>query len=278
LGAHRSVYMSGMKEADSTSGCTVKSVSGRLKTKKLGRALLFLDECPSTNDVGREYAIEGAPHGLLIVSESQSAGRGRHGRDWISPRGGIWMTLILRPPAITLTPEELPLIGALAVARSIHLELSIDAKVRWPNDVVVDGSKVAGVIAESQQEGNSVEFVLLGIGVNANFESHKILEKVHATTLMDTRGSPIDCSALICKILLEVEDLLGHAASDRVQLLELLRKHDYSGGRRIRIALEKQTIEGIFVDYESIGEVKIATNGQSFTVNTASVLSAEYLT
>lgn len=267
-----------MKEAHSTSGCTIKSVSGRLKTKKLGRALLFLRECTSTNDVGREYARKGAPHGLLIVSDAQSAGRGRHGRKWISPRGGMWMTIVLRPPGITLALEVLPLIGALSVARSIHHELGINARVRWPNDVAVYGSKVAGVIAESQQEGSSLEFVLLGIGVNANFESRDINgEKVHATTLMDMRGEGIDCSNLLCEILLGLEDLLALAASDRVQLLELLRRNDSSGGSRIRIASEKERIEGIFVDYESIDNVSIATNKELIVVNTASVLLADYL-
>lgn len=119
------------------------------------------------------------------------------------------MTVILRPP-ITQPLEALPLIGALSVTKGIYNQLGLDSKVRWPNDVVAYGSKVAGVIAESQQEGNSIDFVLLGIGVNANFESHKIRdEKVDAVTLMDLCGGVIDSSALVCDILLEFEELLA---------------------------------------------------------------------
>jgi BirA family biotin operon repressor/biotin-[acetyl-CoA-carboxylase] ligase len=266
-----------MTEADSLAGYTAETVSNRLRTKQLGRTLLCLKECTSTNDVGRKLANKGAPHGFLIVSETQSAGRGRHGRKWISPRGGIWMTIILRPPLVTSTLEALPLIGALSVTRGIQNALGINAKVRWPNDVVVDGSKVAGVIAESQQEGNSVEFALLGIGVNANFRSYRIRdENIQAVTLMDIRGAAIDGSKLVCEILLALEELLALVVSDRLQLLELLRRNDCSAGRKVKVVMEKKTIEGVFVDYESVEVIRVVTNEELVAVNVASAVFVEY--
>ena len=190
MGVHttKCVCLEGTGEADSTPGCTAESILRQLKTKQLGRTLTLLDECTSTNDEARKLAINDAPHGSLIISATQTGGRGRHGRPWISPRGGIWMTLILRFPTV-MPVESIPLIGALSVARSIHSQFEIDSRVRWPNDVVVKRSKVAGLIAEGHQQGDSLKFVLLGIGVNANFESHELRDrKIDAATLMDLNG------------------------------------------------------------------------------------------
>jgi len=189
------------------------------------------------------------------------------------------MTIILRPPIIP-SLEALPLIGALSVAKSIHSQLELNSKVRWPNDVVVYGSKVAGVIAEAQQEGNSIDFVLLGIGVNVNFESHKIRdEKVDAMTLMDLCGGAIKSSSLVCDILLELEELLALATSNRVQLLELLRSNDYSAGKTIRVVMDgRRMIQGVFVDYESASTVLVLSDDELVVVHTASAVLVEYMT
>ena len=187
------------------------------------------------------------------------------------------MTTILRPPQVAPTLEVLPLIGALSITRSIQNVLGINAKVRWPNDVVVDGSKVAGIIAESQQEGNSVEFALLGIGVNANFPSSIFRdENIPATTLMEIQGAAIDGSKLVCEILLELEELLAFVVSDRVHLLDLLRRNDCSAGRRVKVVMEKETVEGVFVDYESVEVIRVATKEKLIAVNVASVVFVEY--
>jgi len=270
------VCLDRMGDADSTSGCTAEPILNQLKTKQFGRTLILLDECASTNDAGRKLASNGAPHGSLILAATQTAGRGRHGRRWVSPLGGIWMTLILKSP-ITLPIEALPLVGALSVADSIHNQLGIDSRVRWPNDVVVHGSKVAGLIAEGHQRGNSLEFVLLGIGVNANFESHEIHDRtIDAVTLMELNNGRVDSSRLVCNILLELEDLLTLAASNPPQLLELLRGRDYSTGRTIKVAMEDKVIEGVFVDYESPNMAVLSSKGQMFVVDSASAISVDY--
>ena len=265
-----------MREADSTSRCTAESILSQLKTKQLGRPLIFLDECTSTNDAGQELASDGAVHGSLIISATQTAGRGRYGRPWVSPRGGIWMTLILRPP-ITLPIEAIPLVGALSVARSLHSQLGIDSRVRWPNDVVVNGSKIAGLIAEGHQQGNSLEFVLLGIGVNANFQSNKLRDKeIDAVTLLDFNERPVDSSRLVCAILLELEGLLALAGSNPARLLDFLRSRDYSRGKTIKVTMEARTIEGVFVGYDSVDSAVVDSKGELIIVPTASAILVEY--
>jgi BirA family biotin operon repressor/biotin-[acetyl-CoA-carboxylase] ligase len=270
------VCLEGTGEADSTSGCTAESILNQLKTKQLGRTLIVLDECASTNDAARKLASNAAAHGSLIISATQTDGRGRHGKRWISPRGGIWMTLILRSPT-TRQVEWVPLIGALSVARAVHSQLGIDSRVRWPNDVVVNGSKVAGLIAEGHQQGDSLEFVLLGIGVNANFESRQLLDrKVDAVTLMDLNGGTVDNSSLVCNILLELEELLSLAASDPQRLLEFLRRRDYSAGRNVKVVMEDRMVEGVFVEYQSLGAVLVDSKGERVIVPASSALLVEY--
>jgi len=186
------------------------------------------------------------------------------------------MTLILRFPTV-MPVESIPLIGALSVARSIHSQFEIDSKVRWPNDVVVKRSKVAGLIAEGHQQGDSLKFVLLGIGVNANFESHELRDrKIEAATLMDLNGGPIDSPRLVCNILQELEELLSQAASNPNQLLELLRMRNYSTGRTIKIVTKDQTIEGIFVDYQSLDAIVVDSKVERVIVPAASAILVEY--
>ena len=186
------------------------------------------------------------------------------------------MTLILRSP-ITLSIEAIPLIGALSVANSIHNQFEIDSRVRWPNDVVVHGSKVAGLLAEGHQLGNSLEFVLLGIGVNANFRSDAIQDKkINAVTLMELNNRAVDCSQLVCNILLELEELVTLAESNATRLLEVLRRRDDSTGKTIKVQLESKAIEGVFVDYESPNTVIVDSKGELIFVETASAVLVEY--
>ena len=187
------------------------------------------------------------------------------------------MTLILRSN-FTLPIESISIIGALSTARSIRRLLRIDTRVRWPNDVVVDGSKVAGLVVEGFQKGNSLEFILLGIGVNANFESQELRnQKIEAVTLMDLKKKPIDSSKLICRILQDLEHLLVLAESNPIQILELLRENDSSRGKKIKIVTSERMIEGTFSDYQSMNSVTVDLNGELIIVSIPSAILVEYL-
>lgn len=186
------------------------------------------------------------------------------------------MTLILRLLA-KMRIDSVPLIGALAVANSIHDSLQIEARVRWPNDVVVEGSKVAGLIAEGRQQGDSLEYVLLGVGINANFESSALRDvNVSVTTLMDHNGGPVDVPKLLCNILLQLEELLLLAESDRSKVLELLRRRDLSIGRSVRVVTDDRLIVGVFAGYESLDAIVVESGGERVIVPTPSAILVEY--
>jgi len=255
------------------------SVLRRLRTKQLGRRLEILDECTSTNDVAAERANTGAPHGYTVLSEVQTSGRGREGRTWFSPKGGIWLTALLRPP-FTLDPlNALPVIAAVAAAKTINSSLGVRARVRWPNDIFVDGRKLAGVLAEAKFKGNELEYALLGLGVNANFHSTTLGElSSKVTSLEDLLGSPVDREEIIALLLLEIENLYDLASSNPNGAKVLLEELDCSNGRQVRIRLQGEEISGIMAGYESFTTVRIRTvEGPNRHVETSSVVSVEYL-
>ena len=254
------------------------SVLRRLRTKQLGRRLEVLDGCTLTNDVAAERANTGAPHGYTILSEEQTAGRGRQGRTWFSPRGGIWLTTLLRPP-LTLDPlNALPTIAALAAAKTINSSLGVSARVRWPNDIFVGGRKLAGVLAETKFKGNQVEYVLLGVGINANFHSTALGEpSSKATSLEDLLGAPVDREAIIALLLMEIENVYELASSNPDKAVALLQELDCSRGRQVRIKLQREEITGTMAGYDSLTRVRIRTvAGPYRLLETASVVGVEY--
>ena len=254
------------------------SVLRKLRTKQLGRSLEVLDICTSTNDVAAQRANTGAPHGYTVLSEEQTAGRGRQGHTWVSTRGGIWLTTLLRPP-ITLIPlNALPIVTALATANTINSSLGVGARVRWPNDIFVGGRKLAGVLAETKFKGNQVEYALVGVGINANFHSTTLGElSSNATSLEELVGSPVDREAIIALLLLEIENVYELASANQNDAKIMLQELDCSRGRQVRIKLQGEEISGIMDGYESLTRVRIRTiEGSYRQVETSSVAGVEY--
>jgi len=270
------LHMTGNSREEKEAGA---AISRRLHTDSLGKNLLYLDECTSTNDIAKKVALENITHGFTIIANSQIKGRGRHGRKWVSPKGGIWMTVILRPPFGSSILQGLPLIGAVSIVNSIRGQLKIDARLRWPNDVMVNGRKLAGTIAESHWQGGLLQFVLLGMGVNANFNATEITEaNLAATTLLDIHRAPVDRTSLTCSILQELERLLLLAERNEEKFLALIRTIDCSIGSKVRIHLEQGTINGFFKDYNSANSVRITSKTETAIVETSSAVLVDYET
>jgi BirA family biotin operon repressor/biotin-[acetyl-CoA-carboxylase] ligase len=163
------------------------------------------DTLGSTNDEAKRLADLGEPEGTVVTAETQTAGRGRSGRAWVTPRGAaIAMSVVLRPaarlPAAALT--HVALLGGLATAEAIEQTLSLRPALKWPNDVMVRGKKVAGVLAEARFSGDRLEYAILGIGVNVNAGPPPELRLEYETTsLMAEQGSPLDRESLEQAIL-----------------------------------------------------------------------------
>ncbi|HSN30667.1 MAG TPA: biotin--[acetyl-CoA-carboxylase] ligase [Kofleriaceae bacterium] len=165
----------------------------------LGCQKILLAECGSTNDEAARLARAGARHGTVVIAEQQRAGRGRDGHVWTSPPGGLWMSAVLRPslPLVDVPPMTLAIgIGVCEAAR----QAGAAAVLKWPNDVLVGGAKLAGVLVEAQSQGNRLDAVIVGIGINLNNEVPE-----HAISLAGARGEAVDREAFLGSLLASVE-------------------------------------------------------------------------
>jgi BirA family biotin operon repressor/biotin-[acetyl-CoA-carboxylase] ligase len=129
---------------------------------------LYREEVSSTMDVVRELAEAGAPEGTVVIAARQTAGRGRHGRDWESPEGGAWLSLLLRPPIELTQAGCISVLLAVAVAQALRERYELPILVKWPNDLLVDGRKLGGILVELATVGGRIEWLIAGVGLNVN--------------------------------------------------------------------------------------------------------------
>ena len=173
----------------------------------LGQPIHRFDEVTSTNAVALDLYHQGVPEGTLVVSDAQTRGRGRLGREWISPSGvNLYCSYILRAG----NPEWIswiPLIASMAVASAIHAETELNARIKWPNDVLIEGQKVAGVLAETVSDNGELQSVILGIGVNVNIPITALPSSLHSTTtsLFEHVGEAIDRDLLLTRLTDELD-------------------------------------------------------------------------
>ena len=210
-----------------------ETIEKYLQTKWLGRNLLFYDSVGSTNDRVHQLAdvLDGKAtlHGAVVAADRQTAGKGRRGRVWESPAGAnIYFSLLLRP---TFAPDKasmLTLLIAYGVKCGIERQMVSDASqcgIKWPNDVVIDGKKVCGILTEMYLEGNSIDHVIVGVGVNVGKQNFapELVDK--ATSLEDACGQVFDRSRLLADIL-EVfeEEYESFAAEDAIADLKFFKE------------------------------------------------------
>jgi BirA family biotin operon repressor/biotin-[acetyl-CoA-carboxylase] ligase len=178
-----------------------------LETQRLGKGEIFYSkEIDSTNRKARDLADDGAPEGSLVLSEAQTKGRGRKGRTWFSPpEGGIYISLILRP---TISPAEAPkftLLTAVAIAEALISMTSLNIQIKWPNDILVDGKKMAGILTEMNSEMDEVNYIVVGLGLNVN--TPKFPDEIQgiATSVLIETGKVFPRAKLIQEYLARYE-------------------------------------------------------------------------
>ncbi len=210
----------------------------------LGRPLIWREETRSTNDDALAAAKSGAPHGALFGAETQSQGRGRRGSQWLSAPGeGLWFSLLLRPELPAEVAPGLALSAGLAVRQAIarRVPAPTAVQVKWPNDVLADGRKIAGVLVESQLSGTHVSSVIVGIGINVAQRTFPESLAEVATSLWRLANADAGRERLLADVLAALEAELARIASGGLRAVaDALRPHDALLGRRLRI----DTLEG----------------------------------
>lgn len=173
-----------------------------LRTKWLGQNLVFLEMVDSTNNEACRLAQDGAPEGTLVAAVEQSAGKGRRGRSWISPKGtGLWMSFLLRPEIPPESASMLTLITAMAVADGIHEAAGICCGIKWPNDIVIDGKKVCGILTEMSSDMDTIQHIIVGIGINVGMEEFPAQLGEAATSLKLVSDTPVSRAGLADAVL-----------------------------------------------------------------------------
>lgn len=185
-------------------------IESRLHTKWAGRELYYYESTDSTNLQAKRLMEEGAPEGVLVVGGEQTQGRGRRGRSWQSPPGtNIYMTLGLRPD---LRPDLAPmvtLIDALAVAEAVEETCGLQAQIKWPNDVVVGGKKICGILTEMSAETGYIHYVVIGTGINVNIKEFPKEIRESATSLYLERGENVLRAPIVAKTMEYFEEFYG---------------------------------------------------------------------
>ncbi|MDZ7413820.1 MAG: biotin--[acetyl-CoA-carboxylase] ligase [candidate division KSB1 bacterium] len=235
-----------------------------LKTRYMGRQIRFLDSVGSTNDVARDLATQGAEQGLTVVAAQQTRGRGRGRRTWHSlPGAGLYFSVVLRP---TLSPQRcglLSLAASLAVAEALEKATKLKVQLKWPNDVLVDGKKLCGILAESELMGDRVKFAVIGIGLNTNrTRALGLPESVLATAtwLSDHTPTLPDEVKLLAALLLALEKRYEELEKSRGnQLVKAWKRRCVHLGREVRIAEGETTLRGVAQDIAPDGSLVLET-------------------
>jgi BirA family biotin operon repressor/biotin-[acetyl-CoA-carboxylase] ligase len=239
-------------------------IEQRLRTRYLGRNLLYLDTVSSTQDVARAEAERGGPVGTAVLAEEQTAGRGRLGRAWVSPAGkNIYVTLVMRPPAAKL--RVLSIVSPLAIADALE-GIGLTPKLKWPNDVLVGGRKIAGILIETELSGDAVKYALVGIGLNVNLDVDAVPEIAGiATSVRRELGRDASREELLAALLNAFEARYEEALHGDA-VFRAWRSRLETLGRRVRATLGERVEEGLAEDVDAEGNLLVRRDDGSLAV------------
>jgi BirA family biotin operon repressor/biotin-[acetyl-CoA-carboxylase] ligase len=212
-----------------------------LKTRFIGQQLKYLDTTTSTQDIARELAGQGALEGTAVIAGEQQSGRGRMGRSWLSPAGGLATSIILRPPLASV--HLLPAITSVAVFRTLA-KLGIKSGIKWPNDVLIKGKKVCGILIENGLEAGELSYSIVGIGINVNFDTAIYPEIADiATSLSVQLGHELAVGEVALHLYRELEDIYTRIGEPAYIIKEWSR-HLATIGQRVSADFYGNSIDG----------------------------------
>lgn len=263
-----------------------EEVTPLLRTRWLGRTYDYHESVGSTNDRAMDLARRGAPHGTTVVAEEQTAGRGRLRRPWHSPKGlGLYVSMILRPELPPRCGPESTLVTALALARCFRKHWALDARIKWPNDVLISGRKVAGILTEMQCDPDRIEFLVVGVGINVwHREEDLPAEALYPATslalerervlggVQETRD--FSRSRVLAAFLNTMEELYGiYVEKGLSSFGDDLKTLSAVLGHSVCIRVAERTLEGIARDLTDRGGLVLETpDGRMETVWVGDIL------
>jgi BirA family biotin operon repressor/biotin-[acetyl-CoA-carboxylase] ligase len=231
-------------------------ISCGLKTKWLGRDLRIFAEVGSTNASALPLARD-CPNGTVILAETQKEGRGRLSRPWASPPGGIWMSLILKPEMPLNHVYQINMAASVALCRAFSSMLGLEAGIKWPNDLLIRGLKICGILMEVGAQVDRLDYAVVGLGINANNDPSGFPAEWRTTSLAAQLCHDIDRCALVCRILEEIEVAYENLGSK--EIYEEWRSRSLTLKRQVRITSAAGDLVGEAVDLAEDGALLLRT-------------------
>lgn len=238
-------------------------ITDNLGTRFIGQRVIYYPRLTSTMDFARQEAQQGAAEGTVVIADEQTGGKGRIKRAWLSPRGSIALSVILYPEVSYL--PSLTMLASLAVVRSIATVAGSDSQIKWPNDVLVRGKKVCGILVENNVRGNRVAYAIIGIGINVNFRPSDFPEiPPTATSLADELGRYVSRADMIRCLLVETEKLYL-ALPGGESVYQEWRDRLVTLGKKVQVRSGEATYRGIAESVAGDGSLLLRQSDGSLT-------------
>lgn len=250
-----------------------------LKTSIIGKSqIIYRESIDSTQSLALRLAEKGGKiHGLVVIAEQQTSGRGRMKRKWLSPKGGIWLSVVLKPLVSLTMSTMLPFVAALAVCDAIRQSTKSDATLKWPNDVMMAGKKVAGILLDMSAEADMINYVVIGIGINANVETSKLKvdrqNKPEITSIRQSIGRDVNRLELTALVLEKLEmyySVLEKYGSEPI-IREWRARSDMLG-KKVTVIQQDKTYSGVAADINEDGSLLLKTKDQEISIVSGDVI------
>jgi BirA family biotin operon repressor/biotin-[acetyl-CoA-carboxylase] ligase len=248
-------------------------ITDGLKTKNIGKKIYYFDTIDSTQSFASTIANNKAEDGTIIISETQDSGKGRLGRNWVSPRGGIWLSVILHPRFDVAKITLVPLVASIALSVAIQKTLGVKTELKWPNDVTLRGKKIAGMIIDASIESSSIESLILGVGINFRVNPSEIEKKIRkkenfygAATLVN-QNNKTKPAKMVQVFLEEFEKTLNLLSEGKInKIIKDWTSNSSTIGKTITVATANGKITGKAVKLDADGGLIIMQKSKPFKI------------
>ena len=238
-----------------------------LKTKTVGKRVYYFEEIDSTQNFAEQIALDEKENGTIVIAEKQTAGKGRLDRKWTSPKGGIWFSLIIHPKFDVSTSTLVPIAGAVALAKAVKNTLDIDVSVKWPNDITLNGKKVAGMLVDASFQANNIDYLILGIGINFDIDAKKIEKRLsksanfYGVNSLRKKDDSTPPKILLREFLVQFEKILIHLnKGEKAKIVKEWTKKADKIGKKISINTSDGKISGVTQGIDNDGALKLKTS------------------
>lgn len=241
-------------------------ITDGLKTKKIGKRIYFFDSIDSTQSFAQGLSLDPKERGAIVIAAIQTKGRGRIGRRWESPKGGIWLSLIIDPHVKLDEVTIIPLAVSLALSNAIYSTAEIATELKWPNDVTIKGKKVAGIITDMSLQSSTIESIVVGVGINFDIDVKQVenvLSKTpnyYGVESLSRLNKNLSAKILVQKFLEETEEILRNLEKNGPTfIIKNWTKNSSTVGKKVKIITEGEIIEGEALKVNPDGSLAVKT-------------------